>query len=170
MLANRVRKIDFKTIKIKNMGLDTTHNAWHGSYGAFNVWRTEIAKCIGIPLSLMEGFYPTDENGYGDPLSLVKYQINGQALDQFERHGKNFPLKWNAFKPNPLHELLYHSDCDGNIKWKKCKPIANELTKILSKLPDENFGGHIQDIKNKTKIFIKGLLLAYKSKENLYFK
>lgn len=39
------------------MGLDTTHNAWHGPYSSFMQWRIEIAKHIGIPdLSQMEYF------------------------------------------------------------------------------------------------------------------
>lgn len=39
------------------MGLDTTHNAWHGSYSSFNHWRAEITKLVGIEnLHDMEGF------------------------------------------------------------------------------------------------------------------
>lgn len=28
------------------MGLDTTHDCWHGSYGSFNAWRIQLAKAI----------------------------------------------------------------------------------------------------------------------------
>ncbi len=38
------------------MGLDTTHNAWHGSYSSFNQWRTWLADKVGISLQKMEGF------------------------------------------------------------------------------------------------------------------
>jgi hypothetical protein len=38
------------------MGLDTTHNAWHGGYGRFNAWRINLASKIGITLQEMEGF------------------------------------------------------------------------------------------------------------------
>lgn len=38
------------------MGLDTSHDAWHGPYSAFGRWRGEIAKLIGIDLKAMEGF------------------------------------------------------------------------------------------------------------------
>ncbi len=38
------------------MGLDTSHNAWHGAYSAFMRWRTEIARLIDVPLDKMEGF------------------------------------------------------------------------------------------------------------------
>ncbi len=40
------------------MGLDTTHDCWHGPYSSFNRWRTQLAAEIGLPLPLMEGFCP----------------------------------------------------------------------------------------------------------------
>lgn len=41
---------------IKKMGLDTTHNAWHGPYSSFNTFRVNMAKMIGMDLNKMEGF------------------------------------------------------------------------------------------------------------------
>jgi len=38
------------------MGLDTTHDAWHGPYSSFNSFRTNMAKMIGMNLKKMEGF------------------------------------------------------------------------------------------------------------------
>lgn len=38
------------------MGLDTTHDAWHGPYSSFNRFRTWIAKQINIELHEMDGF------------------------------------------------------------------------------------------------------------------
>jgi hypothetical protein len=38
------------------MGLDTTHNAWHGSYSSFNGFRTFIANLIGITLDDMDSY------------------------------------------------------------------------------------------------------------------
>lgn len=151
------------------MGLDTTHGAWHGAYSAFMTWRTEIAKCLGIPLSLMEGFYPTEDDKFTGPLSLVDYQLAGQAKDQFARHTQNFPLKWDAFKTSPLHVLLNHSDYEGEISWEDCKEIAEALIVLMPELPEQDFGGHIGNFKEKTQTFIDGLLLAYYKKENLVF-
>jgi hypothetical protein len=150
------------------MGLNTTHGAWDGAYSEFHRWRTEIAKHLGIPLDLMEGFYNKEHN----PLTLLNYKYpKGDELEMaaLRRIEVNFPLLWDAFKPNPLHELLYHSDCDGEIEWGKCNIIADELEKLLPELPDEDFRGHIGMIKDKTKIFIDGLRLAYNEKENLGF-
>jgi hypothetical protein len=154
------------------MGLDTSHGAWHGAYSAFMTWREEIAKCIGIPLRLMEGFYPKKDDDFDSPVSLIGYAVKNYpsgATHQWEKLIGYFPLKWEAFKPSPLHELLYHSDCDGDIKWESCNAIADELDKIITELPDQNFGGHVQNIREKTQTFIDGLRLAYKNKENLDF-
>src|SRR5574340_940621 len=39
------------------MGLDTTHDCWHGSYGAFMRWRKKLAEVAGFGnLNDYEGF------------------------------------------------------------------------------------------------------------------
>ena len=38
------------------MGLDTSHDCWHGAYSAFHRYRTMLAKCIGMHLDDMTGF------------------------------------------------------------------------------------------------------------------
>lgn len=38
------------------MGLDCSHNAWHGAYSAFMRWRIKLAEVAGLPpLEFMEG-------------------------------------------------------------------------------------------------------------------
>lgn len=44
------------------------------------------------------------------------------------------PLKWESLRPDPIHILLYHSDCDGSIASADCGPIADSLKKLLPKL------------------------------------
>lgn len=148
------------------MGLDTTHDAWHGAYSAFNRWRQEIAYAAGLPpLELMEGFFYAD-SGRSNPFwDAFKVQ------DKEQREGgiwRRLPISWDCLRPSPLHNLLNHSDCDGDIKWEDCGPIADELEKILPNLEGDG-GGHIGPFKEKTKQFIEGLRLAYKNKENLEF-
>ena len=49
------------------MGLDTSHDAWHGSYSTFNEWRNLIARAAGFPpLKEMVGF--GGERSLGDHL------------------------------------------------------------------------------------------------------
>jgi hypothetical protein len=142
------------------MGLDTSHNCWHGAYSAFMRWREKIAEVAGLPpLMLMEGYYT--ENAAGDPL---------YGIDLFgaEHLRKRLPIRWDSLKPDPLHILLTHSDCDGEIAWRDCKPIADRLTELLPLLEGDG-GGHIGDYRAKTQQFIDGLRLAHKKKQNVDF-
>ena len=128
------------------MGLDTTHNAWHGGYSAFMQWRTKIAQIAGYPpLRQMQGF-----GGYmGEPEGIID---------------------WDSMTNKPLNYLLSHSDCDGHIPPVMCGKIADELEKLLPLLKSEpDQMGHIGNWVDKTKQFIEGLRLANTEKENLEF-
>ena len=119
------------------MGLDTTHDCWHGGYSSFDRWREKLASLAGINLRSMEGF-------------------GGE-------------VKWESLKPDALHILLNHSDCDGDIEWKDCGPLADRLAELLPLLPDESAGGHIGNWREKTQQFIDGLRDAFGAKENVEF-
>lgn len=51
------------------MGLDTSHDAWHGAYSSFNRFRTNIASAIGFNITSFEG--------YGGSLGYDKIQQPG---------------------------------------------------------------------------------------------
>lgn len=38
------------------MGLDTTHDCWHGAYSSFASFRRVLAALVGLDLAQMEGF------------------------------------------------------------------------------------------------------------------
>lgn len=155
------------------MGLDISHNTWHGAYSAFHRWREKIADVAGLPpLILMEGFYH-EGDATGDPFCLLNYRYpKGDELDMYQvrKLRETLPIKWGCLKPNPIHELLNHSDCDGYINWSVCSKIADELEKLIDLLPDEDGGGHIGNWREKTIQFIQGLRLAYSKKEKLLFR
>jgi hypothetical protein len=162
------------------MGLDTTHNAWHGPYSSFNQWRHWLAEQIGIPLEIMEGFYLNDDKLYPNLFMLLEYKFPaGDELEMAEvRRLKNkLPLKWNVLKPDPLHKLLYHSDCDGYINWVDCGKIAVRLNEILLQISNDNAESrsplteraNYDGMYNATKRFMKGCELAFKNKEKLLF-
>ena len=67
------------------MGLDFSHGEAHWAYSAFHRFREGVAKAIGLDLNIMKG--------YG-----------------FETPGT---MSWEMLKPDPIHALLDHSDCDG---------------------------------------------------------
>lgn len=151
------------------MGLDTSHDCWHGSYGAFHRWRCEIASAAGLPpLELMEGFYePLDSHN----LPTLYHGINTREKDEnnLTRVDAQLPIAWDCLKPSPLHELLHHSDCDGEIPWESCGKIADSLAELLPKLPTGEAGGHIGNWRDKTSTFIDGLRKAHAAKENVDF-
>jgi hypothetical protein len=155
------------------MGLDTTHDAWHGAYSAFMRWREKIAEVAGLPpLRLMEGFYaPLDGNETGMPptfyLNHDATPLVRDSIRALERSG--LPIKWECLKPSPLHELLFHSDCDGEIPTASCGPIADELERLLPQLPAGEGGGHIGVWREKTQTFIDGLRRAAAANESLGF-
>jgi hypothetical protein len=149
------------------MGLDTSHDCWHGAYSAFMRWRCEIARAAGLPpLELMEGFYQK-----GSPIHDPFWKSKADGLESQSpiMSEKALPIKWECLKPSPLHLLLYHSDCEGELQWKDCGSIADSLEAVLPNLPDEDIGGHIGNWIEKTKTFITGLRLAEKQKENVLF-
>jgi hypothetical protein len=136
-------------------------------------WRQMIAKVAGLPpLELMEGFYspqkPTESympsTIYLDPNAS---ELARNCIQRIEDGG--LPIKWDALKPSPLFELLYHSDCDGEIPASSCGPIADELEKLLPLLPEGEGGGHIGIWRNKTQQFIDGLRAAAAANEPLGF-
>ena len=159
------------------MGLDTSHDAWHGAYSAFMRWRTKIAAVAGIPpLNLMEGFFERDT--IYDPIkehAAVILTMRKNLAEQGETVNvddlyEGLPIRWDSLKPSSLHELLYHSDCDGHIGWKSCGKIADSLEALLPKLADlPDNPGHIGNWKEKTEKFIKGLRKAHAAKERLEF-
>jgi hypothetical protein len=149
------------------VGLDTSHDAWHGAYSAFMRWREMIAEVAGMPpLQMMDGFWQKGQAPY-DPATLI---FNDKmAKEAVERFCSRLPIKWESLKPDPLHTLLYHSDCDGEIAWEDCGPIADRLEELLPKFPNGEGGGHIGNWRDKTSKFIDGCRAAYKAKENLNF-
>lgn len=80
-------------------------------------------------------------------------------LDDMEGFGGS--IRWEVLNPSPLHILLNHSDCDGEIRWEDCDAIAKELQKLLPKLTDWHFDSAVQ--------FIAGLHRAAEAKENVDF-
>lgn len=130
------------------MGLDTTHNAWHGSYSGFAEWRKWLAEQIGINLDAMDGFQSS-----------------------FKQTPKKI-IKWESLPHDDLHYLLNHSDCDGSITSKRCGKIAKRLDQILKKVkPNKNI---VLDYESEwkvqaTKDFSKGCKKAFKLKQNIQF-
>lgn len=135
------------------MGLDTSHDCWHGAYSAFARWRTEIAKAAGYPAKTPDGY------GYWSDEMEALYRANPRILKG--RWGRKMPR-------DPILFLLCHSDCDGIIRAKHAPLLADALEALLPKL-NGDWGGHIGLIREKTEQFIRGLRKAAAAGEDVEF-
>jgi hypothetical protein len=157
------------------MGLDCSHDAWHGAYSAFMRWRRKLAEVAGLPpLELMEGFYGSLNESTGVPtlyhgMSTGEPAYGPDSEPFMAELDRRLPIRWDCLKPSPLHELLYHSDCDGEIAADRCGPIADALEALIPMLPEGDAPGHIRDWRDKTQQFVDGLRRAAAAGEPLDF-
>jgi len=157
------------------MGLDCSHDAWHGAYSAFMRWREKLAEVAGLPpLMLMDGFYAPLNSKMG-PCTLYhgfdtyKPAFGPDSRPYMAGLDDRLPIQWECLKPSALHELLYHSDCDGEIPAARCGAIADALEELIPLLPDEDGGGYIENWREKTAQFVAGLRKAAASRKPLKF-
>jgi len=122
------------------MGLDCSHDAFHGSYGAFSRFRDALVECIGGRVDRGNTF-------------------------EGEKSYWWFPEGMNSSTNPGLYEFFSYSDCDGEISPEMCARLADEMEAILpfvEKWPD-NLGGHIErdgGFVAVTKRWIKGCRAA----------
>lgn len=105
------------------MGLDTTHDAWHGAYSSFMRWRKEICRVAGLGDL-------NDYEGYGGAKSLAAIEDTGLLI--LFRHsdcdGEMLPAECKLVADS-LSKLLpqLHGDFDGHIG-----PIRDKTTQFIN--------------------------------------
>lgn len=149
------------------MGLDTTHNAWHGSYSGFARFRNEIATAIG---------WGHEDNSFGSTTySIPEGRVPEQAApvdEEVTTDGETYTIEWGKHYDNTvwlghwdtdpedvIDVLMVHSDCEGIIPWRFCEPLADRLMTI--KLPEPWQDYLVQ--------FATGLMLAHMQHEDVGF-
>ena len=131
------------------MGLDTSYDAWNGSYVGFNIWRDTLAKVANYP------FHDVDCNGY----IRSQPEINWDDITE-----DNLAGKWTRIPEDPLIILIAHYDCDGKIMVEHLEPLAQRLEELLPLLGDEP-----DWVIGKTHTFINGLREASREGEQIEF-
>lgn len=143
------------------MGLDTSHDCFHGAYSAFSRFRLALAAAAKIPLKLMEGYYEWP-GWILDTLPKTQREIMSGLFAAL-------PLSWELFEGDPLVVLLHHSDCDGTIPLEHCAALAKRLRELAPLLRGQNGGGHMGDIRAAALRFAEGLELAASKGEDVRF-
>lgn len=144
------------------MGLDITHECWHGAYSAFNRWRDKLGEVAGYT-------YHESPNGRGGQHPDIDWGNIEATI------GRNLLGKWPEIpvRPDgtsdPLIILLAHSDCEGIIQKEYCNALANRLEELIPILGEEDGGGHIGSYADKTQQFVIGLREAAVNNEDVEF-
>ncbi len=109
------------------MGLDCSHDAFHGAYSAFNRFRQTVANAMG-------GSFPPHTEG--------RLDNDGKPFDRDMWYwGDDY-----AEETHPgLAVFMCHSDCDGEISPSNCLLVANDLESLLPAIDAQGLGvGHIE--------------------------
>lgn len=129
------------------MGLDCSHDAFHGAYSAFNRLRKEVARAVG-------GSFPPHEN---------------RELDDDMWYIDD---AYTAESHPGLFAFLSHSDCDGEFTPEECVQVANDLEPLIDSLPNGGHG-HIETnggYRRSLQRFVDGCRLAASKNESLLFR
>ena len=110
-------------------------------------------------LDISHGIYSASYTGFHSWRQAICIAANYPPLDKMCNFGGNIP--WKYFEHDPLHILLSHSDCDGEIEWKNCFGISVRLLQIYSRMP--------KDWNNRMGQAIKGFKEAFDKRENVKF-
>lgn len=79
------------------MGLDTTHDCWHGAYSAFSRWRDKLAEVAGYEIAKAETDMGLRETVLIDWGHVTQANLDGD---------------WDSTPADPLLILIAHSDCE----------------------------------------------------------
>ena len=139
------------------MGLDTSHNCWHGPYGAFTRWRNVVAKAAGYSVWTVKG---TD--GYENETVMLDWG----HLDI--KNPDHLNGEWVTPPSDPLVVLIAHQDCEGVIHPEHAGPLADRLEALLPSIPNAVFGLY-GNPREKTEQFIRGLREAVSKGEDVDF-
>jgi len=164
------------------MGLDTSHDCFHGPYSQFTRWRCWLAEQIGFPLMLMDGFCEFSiskiDRDVDETLKLLPWTTGGCAIRAVVNAARGvLPIKWEVLTNDPVYILINHSDCDGEIRWEDCAEIAKRLTEIADKFNGVDLEHKAPGVERgiydgmvpATRRFATGLMRAYEEKKNVEF-
>lgn len=134
------------------MGLDTTHDCFHGPYSQFMQWR-----------EWLNYFVMRERAKNGD--------VNANEVSHLGVTREALMRAWNEGlyddQSVPINVLMAHSDCDGEITADMCAPLADALQALADQYMPPR--GTYDAMRPATDRFIKGLRLAASRNEPVTF-
>lgn len=137
------------------MGLDTSHDCYHGSYHRFHLWRKELARAVGIELDQMQGYEGVT------PWSILGDDALVVLLDHSDCDG-SIAAEDCARLADRLEEVLpllrgteLRPRRHSPYEWRAGVPIENEIVALPYRYITERF--------------IKGLRAAAQANEDVEF-
>jgi hypothetical protein len=119
------------------MGLDCSHDAFHGAYSAFNRLRQFVCAATGPDGSYPPHYQYTADGGLQDGpngLLLRRTDLDDNMFYIGDEYGQeSHPGLW---------EFLTHSDCDGEIAPEMCVKVADDLERLLPKMEAMTWASH----------------------------
>lgn len=117
------------------MGLNCSHDAFHGAYGAFNRLRQFVCAATG-------GSFPP--HWLHSPTGEIKQGSDGRTLYR-EGLDPNMFYTGDEYDRDTypgLYEFLAHSDCDGEIDTAMCVKVADDLEQLMPKMEALRWESH----------------------------
>jgi len=123
------------------MGTDFSHGKAHWGFCGFSRALRKLAKTIGIPLDFMEGYICAETEpdkpwpGLIHALADAGFEIPGNIVRSLMH---DLPLRWEAFKPDPIHDLLLTLPDKCEIPPDRCASVASRIREIVTAWPDDD--------------------------------
>ena len=148
------------------MGLDCSHDAWHGAYSSFARWRNWIA--VQLDWDFEVDAQGNDKNyiipdGRIPDVPTERYPIF-DGLQDITENGNAFYGDWFEAPADVIDVLMVHSDCEGRIPARFCRPLAERLSLIMQEADPGD-----PSWRPNTISFIEGLLRAANRNEDVDF-
>lgn len=151
------------------MGLDTTHDCWHGSYGGFREFREMVGRAAGLPYRII-----TDQTHYdfGQPTVDIDWDLYTDE-NLHGRWHKQRPVWQRAGdvygtpKQDDVLYLIVHSDCDGELRREYLPRLRDRLIEIEPEY--ERLTADDSYLHGRLRQFIDGLDSAIEAGEHVTF-
>lgn len=100
------------------MGLDTSHDCWHGAYGGFREFRALVGRAAGLPYRLITDTESYDYGKYTVDIDWDLYE-DEDLVGRWRKQSPVWQQKGDIYGTPQQDDVLYlivHSDCEGQLR------------------------------------------------------